>query len=494
MEISLLKPDKLDSQKILLLPLFEDIPFSQSAPEALHDLLELRAQEKDFEAKPGQSLTVFPDFEDFPSKVILAGFGKSSRLSGKTVRESIAVATRHAKSLKVNELSVYLNDPLNHYAQELAEGIGLANYNPAKYQTGKNKQANEKKELKKVNFIITESDRKKFKQLSESLFKGLELSSSVNLVRDLVNGPHNYVNGDSLVEESIKIAKVCNAKVTILEEKDLARLGMGAMLGVGGAGEYEPRMLILEYKASRPLSKRPIVLAGKGITFDSGGYNLKPSQAMSDMKQDMAGAATILGVFALLKKFNIRHHVVGILALTENLIGPTAQKVNDIITAYNGKTIEVANTDAEGRLILADAVSYAVDKFKPDCLIDLATLTGAIMVALGDRHAGLFSNDQDLTKKLRHSGNRTDELVWPMPIHPDTREKIKGKLADYVNWEPSGLAGSAKGAAFIEAFVGKTKWAHLDIAGTAFVKEPKKYDHPGATGYGVRLLMDFLAQ
>ncbi|HRY91095.1 MAG TPA: hypothetical protein P5229_02005, partial [Candidatus Gracilibacteria bacterium] len=246
-------------------------------------------------------------------------------------------------------------------------------------------------------------------------------------------------------------------------------------------------------KFTRGFMKGELVDLGKLSATELTGLRITPSSALGSSRLKLKDEH-FPQVLAVLKKFNIRHHVVGILALTENLIGPTAQKVNDIITAYNGKTIEVANTDAEGRLILADAVSYAVDKFKPDCLIDLATLTGAIMVALGDRHAGLFSNDQDLTKKLRHSGNRTDELVWPMPIHPDTREKIKGKLADYVNWEPSGLAGSAKGAAFIEAFVGKTKWAHLDIAGTAFVKEPKKYDHPGATGYGVRLLMDFLAQ
>lgn len=492
MEITFSFPEKVGRQSFLILPLFQDVPFEDCAPEELAETLMLRREEKDFTAKQGESLLIFPDFEDFPGKVLLVGFGKAEKLKSSEVRSNAALAIKAAKHHRIQETGFFLPETLEFFAQDLAEGLSLANYNPAKYQTGKNKEKNDKKQLTKINFIITQEDRKKLKALSSGLYKGFQIADSVNHVRDLVNGPHNVVNSQSLVEEAVKAGKMSNSTVTILDEKDLARLGMGAFLGVSGASEFEPKIIIMEYKASRPLSKRPVVIAGKGITFDSGGYNLKPSAAIQDMKMDKAGAAAIIGIFSLLKKMNIRRNVVGIMAITENLIGPTAQKVNDIVTAYNGKTIEVANTDAEGRLILADTVAYAVKKFKPDYLVDLATLTGAILSALGERHAGLFSNDKELSKKLRRAGNLTDELVWPMPIHPDMREKIKGKLADYVNWEPSGLAGSAKGAAFIEAFVEKTKWAHLDIAGTAFVKEPKKYDHHGATGYGVRLMIKLL--
>jgi leucyl aminopeptidase len=492
MEITILNPNNIQKIKFLLLPLFEDIPFEESAPAEIAEMLMLRKQEGDFEGKHGQSLMVFPDFENYPSKVLMVGFGKAEKITAGEVRNNAALAVKSAKHHNKREIGLYLGSPLQEFSQELAEGLSLANYNPAKYQTGINKEKNEKKDIKKINFILTETERKKVKKITSELNKGFQIADSVNHVRDLVNGPHNVINADSLLEEVVKVGKMSNSTVTILDEKDMAKLGMGAMLGVSGAGEYEPKLVIMEYRAARATSKRPVVLVGKGITFDSGGYNLKPSAAMEAMKMDMAGAAGIIGAFALLKKMGIRRNVIGVLALTENLIGPTAQKVNDIVTAYNGKTIEVANTDAEGRLILADAVSYAAAKYKPDCLIDLATLTGAIISALGERHAGLFSNDKELSKQLRRAGNITDELVWPMPIHPDVREKIKGKLADYVNWEPSGFAGSAKGAAFIEAFVGKTRWAHIDIAGTAYSKEPKKYDHPGATGYGVRLLLKFL--
>ncbi len=494
MEISITKADKIGKLKMLIVPMFEDIPFAKTCPEEIKDMVELRRQDGDFEGKEGQSLLLFPDYEGFPVKVLLIGFGKKAGLNATKVRCEVAVAIKSAKNHKVQEVGFYMVKELYGFAQSIAEGFVLSNYNPAKYQTGKKKEENEKKDVKKVFVVSAENNRKAEKEYERALDKGLQIGEAANLVRDLVNGPHNMVNADVMVEEAEKAAKQSNSSVLILEEKDMEKMGMGAMLGVGEAAEYEPKMVIMEYKAKGAVTKAPVVIVGKGITFDSGGYNLKPSQGMDAMKMDKAGAAAIIGTFRLLKKLGIRRNVIGILAITENLIGPTAQKPNDIVTAYNGKTIEVANTDAEGRLILADAIAYGVKKYKPDCVIDLATLTGAIIVALGERHAGLFSNDKELGEKLVIAGESTDELVWPMPIHEDVKEKVKGKLADLVNWESSGMAGPCKGAAFIEEFVGGNKWAHIDIAGTAYVKEPKKYDHHGATGYGVRLLIEFLEQ
>jgi leucyl aminopeptidase len=238
----------------------------------------------------------------------------------------------------------------------------------------------------------------------------------------------------------------------------------------------------------------PIVLVGKGILFDSGGYNLKPRGSIEDMQLDKAGAAAVLAVIKLAHKVGIKRRVISVMPFTENLIGGRALKPSEILKTYSGKTIEITNTDAEGRLILADAVAYAVDKFKPKHLIDVATLTGACMVALGSRYAGLFTNNQELAGALRTAGDEVDELLWPLPLTKEHREKMKGVYADLRNADLGSErdAGASKGAAFIAEFVGKTKWAHLDIAGPAWVTDPKKYESKGATGFGVRALLRFL--
>jgi len=236
------------------------------------------------------------------------------------------------------------------------------------------------------------------------------------------------------------------------------------------------------------------VLVGKGLVFDSGGYNLKPLKAIEDMQQDKAGGAVVLGVFRLLKKINIKQRVVGVIPLTENLIDAEALKPSEVITAYNGKTVEIRNTDAEGRLILADALSYGVEQYKPGYIIDIATLTGACIIALGDRYAAVEGTDRKLIKALLQAGKDTDELLWEMPMNKEFSEIMKGRIADYRNADDGTafLGGTMKAGAFLKFFVGKCKWAHIDIAGVTYVDRPKAYDYPMATGFGLRMFMEFL--
>ena len=271
---------------------------------------------------------------------------------------------------------------------------------------------------------------------------------------------------------------------------------MNAFLAVNRGSPEDASLVILDYspKGANP-KEAPLVFVGKGIVFDSGGYNLKPSGHIEDMQSDNAGAAVVLGLMRTLSALGIKRRVIGIAPFTENLIGKNAVKPSEIVKSFAGKTIEIANTDAEGRLVLADAVAYAVSVYKPKLLIDVATLTGSCVVALGDRYAGLFGNDDDLIKKLVEAGEETDELLWHMPIHKSHSEAMKGQYADLSNSDSGAggrQAGASKGAAFIKEFVGKTPWVHIDIAAPAFTSDPKKYESKGATGFGLRVLARFL--
>jgi leucyl aminopeptidase len=487
MDTRLEKPKMNPAEKLLVVPLFSKSDFTAGMPEELKPLLKKRQERKDFKASAGSTVILYPDTENLPGKILLAGFGKKAKLNDKVVRECAAMAVKSAKSLKTGEMAVMLPDRLIKSARTLGEGLGLGNYNPAKYQTGKKQKQNEKGDIKIIKFLSPKANKNFIQQLRE----GLETADAVNCVRDLVNAPPALKSVNYMADKAAEIARHNGYKLTVLDLAQIKKLKMGGIAGVNRGSTIGAKLVMLEH---RPWGtpKKPVVIAGKGIIFDSGGYNLKPSGAMANMNLDMAGAAAVMGTFMLLKKLKIRQHVVGIFALTENLIDANAQKPSDIITTYDGKTVEITNTDAEGRLILADTVSYAIKKYQPRYLVDLATLTGACMVALGERYAGLFSNNRFLNDTLKKAGDETDELVWPLPLHPDYAAKMKSKIADLKNSEEGAYAGASKGAAFIQYFVGKTPWAHLDIAGPAHVKDPKKYETAMGTGYGVRLLVQFL--
>lgn len=439
-----------------------------------------------FKGKSGEILLV-------PTKkILLLGLGKKDKLESADVRGLFAKAAKALMNGKYNKVGLYWDKPLNNFDTEVLEGLLLPNHHVAKYKTGKDlKKANDK--LIKELVIIGSGLPKGFKKHADDINKIVE---SVHYVRDIVTGPPNTVSVDFVANEAKKAARTGGFSVKVYDKAWIKKNKMGAILGVNaGSGNKGAKLLVMEYKPKGAAAKKaPIMLVGKGLIFDSGGYNLKPTKYIEDMQQDMAGGATVLGVFKVLKQLGVKRRVIGVVPLTENLIDANAMKPSDILTAYNGKTIEVRNTDAEGRLILADALAYGVKTFKPEYTIDLATLTGACVVALGDRYAGVMGNDKKLIEELIDAGKITDELLWELPLHKDFSEAMKGIIGDLRNADngTSYMAGSSKAGAFLQYFVDKSKWAHLDIAGTAYVQKPKAHESQYGTGYGVRLLAEFL--
>jgi len=346
-----------------------------------------------------------------------------------------------------------------------------------------------KKNLKKfINLtIIGKHNKSNLKTKLDALTAG------VFLTRDLVSEPGNILHPDEYVKR-IRNLKKYGIKVVIYDNKKLKKMGCGALLGVGQGSVKGSYLVTMEWRGTSSKTK-PLAFVGKGVCFDTGGISLKPAKFMEDMTYDMAGSAVVVG---LLKNFALRKakiNAVGVVGLVENMPGGNAQRPGDIVKSYSGKTIEVLNTDAEGRLVLADALTFTEEKFKPDLIIDLATLTGAIIVSLGSEYAGLFSNNDRLSKQLYEAGEKVEEKVWRMPLHTNYDKLINSKNADMQNINYVGGAGSTTAAQFLQRFIiNKTPWAHLDIAGMSFSKYAGALNSGGATGYGVRLLNKFVEE
>lgn len=479
------KPD------MLVCPIFDHGKKKSIDNLAVRKVVEKMKKDKLFQAKMGTSVMLYPSSKDLPKRLLVIGLGKKSKISATKVRNTVAKVLKGHIKKDTNEIELLSYADLNHYLQAVVEGMLLINYNPAQYKTGKEAKKAQEKLFKKLTVVgskITADERKAVKRAKV-------LSESVYVVRNLVNGAPNHITVDAFADEAKKIAKKNKYSIKSYNKSWITKEGMGALLSVNsGSANKSARLVVMEYKPKKKSKKAPILLVGKGLIFDSGGYNLKPSRYIEDMHQDKAGGSLVVGVFNALKELNINRRVIGIIPLTENLIDADAQRPSDVVTSYSGKTIEIRNTDAEGRLILADALNYGIEKYKPEYTIDFATLTGACVVALGDRYAALMGNNETLVEKIKKSGDKTDELAWKMPIHDDFKEAMKGKVADLRNIDDgtSSMAGASKAAAFLEHFVGKNKWAHLDIAGVAYNKKPKDIDQPFATGYGVRMIIDFL--
>ena len=327
---------------------------------------------------------------------------------------------------------------------------------------------------------------------NELRFKAIE--NGTFFARDLVSEPPNVLNPKEYVNRLLKLKKL-GIKVTVYNESQMKKLGMHSLLGVGRGSINESFLVTLEWNGSRKDKKAPLSFVGKGVCFDTGGISLKPAKFMEEMKYDMAGSAVVAGLIQTLATRKAKVNAVGVVGLVENMPGGNAQRPGDIVKAYNGKTIEVLNTDAEGRLVLADALSFTEAKFKPRFMIDLATLTGAIIVALGEEYAGLFSNNDDLSNKLFKIGEKVKEKVWRLPLHDNYDKLINSPIADIQNINYSGGAGSITAAQFLQRFVtSKTPWAHLDIAGMAFSKKAANLNPGGATGFGVRLLNQLIEE
>ena len=368
------------------------------------------------------------------------------------------------------------NEKDKDFIGHFLHGIKLKSYTFKKYKTKKETRTIVLNVLANKN-KISSKNQLKFKALEEGTF----------YARDLVSEPGNILHPDEYAKR-IKSLKKFGLKINIYDEKKLKKLGMHALLGVGQGSIRGSYLVTIEWKGAKNNSK-PLAFVGKGVCFDTGGYSLKPARFMEDMTYDMAGSATVVG---LMKNFAIRKakiNAVGVVGLVENMVSGNAQRPGDIVKSYSGKTIEILNTDAEGRLVLADALTFTERKYKPKFIIDLATLTGAIIVCLGSEYAGLFSNDDKLSKQIFEAGEIVDEKVWRMPLHKNYDKLMNSKNADVQNINYVGGAGSTTAAQFLKRFIiNKTPWAHLDIAGMAFSKYGGALNSGGATGFGVRLL------
>ena len=348
------------------------------------------------------------------------------------------------------------------------------------------------KKVSKIVSINVIGSKNKITTQNELRFKAIEQGTF--FARDLVSEPPNVLNPKEYVNRLLKLRKL-GIKVTTYNESQMKKLGMHSLLGVGRGSVNESFLVTLEWKGNKKDKKAPLSFVGKGVCFDTGGISLKPAKFMEEMKYDMAGSAVVAGLIQALAIRKAKVNAVGVVGLVENMPGGNAQRPGDIVKAYNGKTIEVLNTDAEGRLVLADALSFTEAKFKPRIMIDLATLTGAIIMALGEEYAGLFSNNDDLSNKLFRVGEKVKEKVWRLPLHDNYDKLINSPIADIQNINYSGGAGSITAAQFLQRFVtSKTPWAHLDIAGMAFSKKAANLNPGGATGFGVRLLNQLIEE
>ena len=363
-----------------------------------------------------------------------------------------------------------------YFFDEFILGVKLKSYVFNKYKTkkiDKNLELDLFIKKNQINF----NRNKRFTSLIEGS----------NLTKDLVSEPGNILHPDEYAKRLRKLSKF-GLKVTIYDKKKLKKMGMNALLGVGQGSIRGSYLVLMEWKGAK-LKDKPLAFVGKGVCFDTGGISLKPAKFMEDMTYDMAGSAVVVGLMKNLALRKAKVNAIGVVGLVENMPGGNAQRPGDIVKSYSGKTIEVLNTDAEGRLVLADALTFTEKKYKPKFIIDLATLTGAIIVSLGSEYAGLFSNDDKLSKHIFESGKKVDEKVWRMPLHKNYDKLMNSKNADMQNINYVGGAGSTTAAQFLQRFIlNKTPWAHLDIAGMAFSKYGGALNSDGATGFGVRLL------
>lgn len=424
--------------------------------------------------------------------IIIVGIGDESKLKAYQLEEVGGRIYSAAKANKALNVGVNVSDRIgsfeaNEAAALLASGGLLAAYKFDKYLT---KQKEEEKFVTET-FNITVTDE----QGAYDAFEAKKaVAMGVCFARDLVSEVPNILHPENYANQIVEKLEPLGVDIEVLGEREMRDLGMGAMLGVGQGSSKESKLVIMKYDGGAS-DQKPVCFVGKGVTFDTGGISLKPASGMGDMKYDMGGSAAVVGAMKALALRSAKVNAVGIVGLVENMPGGNAQRPGDVVTSMSGQTIEVLNTDAEGRLVLCDCVTYLQNNFKPDCIIDLATLTGAILVALAHTYAGCFANDDDLANKLIASGVNANEQLWRMPLHEDFDAMLKSPIADIANiGGERGMAGSSTAAHFIGRFINDgVKWAHLDIAGTAWDKKGANPICPiGGVGYGVKLLNQFV--
>lgn len=448
----------------------------------------------DFKGKKGTGVILYGNAGTGAKRIILIGLGEKKKASLDTIRKAASQAANSAVAAKAATLAVALHAPfagrfdLSVISQTIAEGIYFGGYRYDEFITDK-----EKVRPAALTVHLIDPDAVKLKKLSSGLITGVIIGKAQSYARTLSNRPANLINPEELARLAKQAAGTSkNLTCTVFDEKQLAAKGMGGILAVGGGSQNKPRLIILDYMppaASAKISPK-IALVGKAITFDSGGLDLKPAANMEQMKLDKSGGITVLSTMIAAAEMKLPLHICGIIPAAENMPSGTSYRPGDIITTFSGKTIEVQNTDAEGRIILCDAISYAAQE-NFSVIIDIATLTGACMVALGSHMAGLMGNDGRLIKQMQTAAEQSGENVWHLPSGEEYAAEMKGKAADLKN-SGGRWGGACTAAAFLKQFVGDKKWAHLDIAGMDMIEKTTEFATEGSSGFGVRLLIAYL--
>ena len=491
--MKLLVKKELDTKKeLLVLGLFSDKKnYYKELNPLVHKKLKDSFNNKTFSEKLGSVKRLMIN-DSLYEEVLVVSLGESKKATPESVRRALSRGVNHCKSLKITSFTTNIAELFSNEIDTkklglaCGEACALSNYSFDKYS----EKAKENKKV--VEIVFSYSNEKNKKTFTDYLKKGQMIGDATNFAKDLVNEPACVANPEYMEQEAKKLAKSPLLNLKVIKRKELDKLGLNLITAVGKGSSVEPRMLVVNYKNS---NKKPdTVLLGKGITFDTGGYNLKPTGYMEEMKYDMAGSAAIFGTIKALTLLKPKISVSFVIPLAENMVSSKAYRPGDIIKAHNGKTVEIWNTDAEGRLILADALSFASKKYKNAKLIDIATLTGAAVVATGHVVAPMVGTSEKLLADLKNAGTNSGDRAWEFPFFEEYQDWMDADIADVSNisrkYDRS--AGVITGGVFLSKFVGDSDWAHIDIGGTAYLKEQFFYNQKYATGYGVRLFSYFL--
>ena len=473
-------------------PLTED---AASVDRALKGLLRELMKSGEFEGKLNQTVLLHTQGKIPAKRVLLIGLGKKQDGGSDCVRQALGTAVKRVRQAGARSFTTAVQgrgltrNSLAELTQAMVEGAILGSYHFSVYQSDRSSQP---KDVTRMTIVPSKTDD--VDQVKEGMRRGVASGEATVFVRDLCNHPSNVMTPARLVQEAKQVSKERGVRLTVLEQRKLEQLGMGALLGVARGSHEPPKFIVLEYqgngRAQRNAKKgQPVVLVGKTITFDTGGISLKPAENMEQMKADMTGGAEVLATVRAAARLRLPLHLIGILPATENMPGGRAIKPGDILTTLSGKTVEVQNTDAEGRLILADGLAYAT-RYKPAVIIDIATLTGACVVALGQFAIGMLGNNDQLKNHIKQAGLKSGERVWEMPLWDEYFEQLKSDVADLRNIGGRG-GGMITAAVFLSKFVAGYPWVHLDIASTDWSERERAYISKGPTGIGTRLLIQY---
>lgn len=465
-----------------------------SAVQALNQVLDGVVEEliaaEDFTGKSGQSALLYPRGAIAARRIILIGLGEADKFNADVVRRAVAQGIKKASDLKAKVVATIV--PMGDLVwvetvEAVAEAALLAAY---RYHGQKSSEA--PANLPESLMILVESGQD-VEAAAQGVQAGQAIAAGVQVTRDLVNLPANICTPAYMAKIAENMAEETGLKIEVLEKKQMEALGMGALLGVAQGSDTPPRFIVLEHNADKASDRDTIVLVGKGVTFDTGGYSLKARDGMVGMKGDMGGGGAVIGAMCAIAALKVPLHVVGLVPAADNMVSGKAYRPQDVLKASNGVTIEIISTDAEGRLLLADALAFAA-RYQPQAVVDIATLTGACMVALGGVAAGLFSTDDQLRDKLTRAGSRTGERVWPLPLYEEYGKSLESQTADTKN-SGGRMGGAGVAAIFLKNFVNYPAWAHIDMAGMEADNNPTDAAYipgKGATGFGVRLFTDFV--